>query len=167
MILVSALVLLSYASRAAGGKPPEDAAYKYSTAVGGLVQYAIILAIVLAIARPDLCRLLALRAPRAWRRALAAALVVFVVVYAISAVVSAFGDPGRRAGPHADEWDSSRASPFVGQLPRLRRVAPFVEELTFRGLGYSLLAPLGRQPPSSGSASRSGSPTGCWRGCRS
>ena len=45
-ILISALVLLSYASRASGGKPPEDAAYKYTTAVGGVVQYGIILAIV-------------------------------------------------------------------------------------------------------------------------
>ena len=58
-ILISALVLLSYASRASGGKPPEDAAYKYTTAVGGVVQYGIILAIVLAIARPDFRRLLA------------------------------------------------------------------------------------------------------------
>ena len=52
-ILVSLLVLLGYASRAAGGKPAKDVAYRYSTAASGLIQYAIILAVVLAIARPQ------------------------------------------------------------------------------------------------------------------
>src|SRR5207247_5320321 len=47
--LVSVLALLGYASRAAGGKPPKDAAYHYSTAASGIVQYAIILGVVLAI----------------------------------------------------------------------------------------------------------------------
>ena len=79
-VLVSALILLSYASRASGGKPPTDAAYKYTTAVGGVVQYGVILAVVLAIARPDFRRLLALRAPTSYARALTTALGVFVAM---------------------------------------------------------------------------------------
>ena len=131
-ILISALVLLSYASRASGGKPPEDAAYKYTTAVGGLVQYGIILAIVLAMA------------PSSYTRVLTTALGVFVVVYAISAIVSAFSDPGQEQGLTPDKWDSSRATPYVVNFLVFVVVAPVVEELTFRGLGYSLLEPLGR-----------------------
>ena len=138
-------MLLSYASRASGGKPPEDAAYKYTTAVGGLVQYGIILAIVLAIARPDFRRLLALRAPSSYARALTTALGVFVVVYAISAIVSAFSDPGQEQGLTPDKWDSSRVTPYVVNFLVFVVVAPVVEELTFRGLGYSLLEPLGPQ----------------------
>ena len=143
-VLVSALILLSYASRASGGKPPTDAAYKYTTAVGGVVQYGIILAVVLAIARPDFRRLLALRAPTSYGRALTTALGVFVVVYVISAIVSAFSDPGQEQGLTPDKWDSSRATPYVVNFLVFVVVAPVVEELTFRGLGYSLLEPLGR-----------------------
>ena len=143
-VLVSALILLSYASRASGGKPPTDAAYKYTTAVGGVVQYGIILAVVLAIARPDFRRLLALRAPTSYARALTTALGVFVVVYVISAIVSAFSDPGQEQGLTPDKWDSSRATPYVVNFLVFVVVAPVVEELTFRGLGYSLLEPLGR-----------------------
>jgi hypothetical protein len=143
-VLVSALILLSYASRASGGKPPTDAAYKYTTAVGGVVQYGIILAVVLAIARPDFRRLLALRAPTSYARALTTALGVFAVVYVISAIVSAFSDPGQEQGLTPDKWDSSRVTPYAVNFLVFVVVAPVVEELTFRGLGYSLLEPLGR-----------------------
>jgi uncharacterized protein len=143
VILVSVLALLGYASRATGGKPPKDAAYLYSTAASGVVQYAIILAVVLAITRPE-WSLLALRRPRAWGRTVAAVVIVFIAVYAVSAAVSAFGDPGREQGLTPTNWDSSRAVPFAVNFVVFVAVAPFVEEVTFRGLGYSLLEPLGR-----------------------
>jgi uncharacterized protein len=142
--LVSGLALLGYASRAAGGKPPENAAYQYSTAAGGVVQYGIILAIVLVIARPEWRRLLALRRPSSYRRALTTALGVFVVVYVISAIVSSFSHPGREQGLTPQHWDAHRISPYVVNFVVFVFVAPVVEELTFRGLGYSLLEPLGR-----------------------
>ena len=141
--LVSALVLLGYASRAAGGRPPKDAAYHYSTAIAGLVQYAIILGVVLAITRAD-HRLLALRRPSSYGRVLSTAFAVFVAVYATSAVVSAFSDPGREQGLTPSHWDSHRATQFAVNFLVFVAVAPAVEELTFRGLGYSLLDPLGR-----------------------
>jgi uncharacterized protein len=141
-ILVSVLTLLGYASRLSGGKPPKDAVYLYSTAASGLVQYAVILVVVLAIARPD-WSLLALRRPRGMTRTLTTVLIVFGTVYAASAIVSAFGDPGREQGLTPETWDSSRAVPFAVNFAVFVVAAPFVEELTFRGLGYSLLAPLG------------------------
>jgi membrane protease YdiL (CAAX protease family) len=142
VILVSVLALLGYASRASGGKPPKDAAYLYSTAASGLVQYAIVLAVVLLIARPD-WSLLALRRPRGWGRTLGAVLIVFGAVYAVSAIVAAYGDPGREQGLTPQGWDSSRAVPFAVNFVVFVAVAPVIEELTFRGLGYSLLRPLG------------------------
>jgi CAAX protease family protein len=142
-ILISALTLLGYASRASGGKPPENAAYQYTTAIGGFVQYAVILAIVLLIARPE-WRLLALRRPTSWGRALTTALAVLVVVYVISAIVAAFSDPGKEQGLTPDDWDPHRITPYVVNFLVFVAVAPFVEEVTYRGLGYSLLAPLGR-----------------------
>ena len=142
-ILVSVLALLGYASRAAGGKPPKDAAYLYSTAAAGIFQYAIILAVVLLIARPE-WSLLALRRPRGWARTLTAVVVVFGSVYLVSAIVSAYSDPGREQGLTPHGWDSGRAAPFVLNFVVFVVIAPFVEELTFRGLGYSLLAPFGQ-----------------------
>jgi CAAX protease family protein len=143
VILVSLLALIGYASRLSGGKPPDDAAYLYSTAASGLVQYGIILGVVLLIARPE-WSLLALRRPRTWGRTLAAVPVVFIAVYAAAAIVSAYGDPGKEQGLTPEGWDSSRAAPFVANFIVFVAVAPAVEELTFRGLGYSLLEPLGR-----------------------
>jgi membrane protease YdiL (CAAX protease family) len=141
--LVGVLTVLGYASRAAGGKPPKDAAYQYSTAVGGVIQYAIILAVVLAIARPN-WSLLALRRPTSLPRVLLTTLLVFVAVYATSAVVSAYSDPGREQGLTPDHWNSHRAVQYAVNFVVFVAVAPAVEELTFRGLGYSLLEPLGR-----------------------
>jgi uncharacterized protein len=141
--LVSALALLGYASRAAGGKPPKNAVYHYSTAVSGLVQYGIILAVVLTITRED-HRLLALRRPSSYGRVFSTALIALVAVYATGAVVSAYSDPGREQGLTPSHWDSHRTTPFVVNFLVFVAVAPAIEELTFRGLGYSLLEPLGR-----------------------
>ncbi len=143
-VLVSALAILGYASRAAGGKPPRDAAYQYSTAAGGIVQYAIILAIVLAIARPEWRRLLSLRAPRSYGRAVTAGLLAFAIVYAVAGIVSTYSHPDREQGLTPERWDPHRITPYAVNFVVFVAVAPAVEELTFRGLGYSLLAPLGR-----------------------
>jgi CAAX protease family protein len=142
-ILVSALALLGYASRASGGKPPANAAYQYTTAIGGIVQYGVILAIVLLITRPE-WRRLALRKPTSYGRAVTTALGVLVVVYVISAIVSALTDPGKEQGLTPDKWDPHRITPYVVNFIVFVGVAPFVEELTFRGLGYSVLEPLGQ-----------------------
>lgn len=141
--LVAALALLGYASRAGGGKPPRDAVYQYSTAVGGIVQYAVILALVLAIARPR-WELFALRRPSSYRRLLPAALLAFAAVYATSAIVSAYANPGREQGLTPTRWEPGRAAPFVVNFLVFVALAPVVEELTFRGLGYALLEPLGQ-----------------------
>jgi membrane protease YdiL (CAAX protease family) len=42
-----------------------------------------------------------------------------------------------------DRWEPDRAAAFAANCVVVVVVAPIVEELLFRGLGYSLLAPLG------------------------
>ena len=49
LVLVGVMIALAYVSRATGGKPDPQVLYKWSTAVGGLVQDSIILAIVLLL----------------------------------------------------------------------------------------------------------------------
>ena len=139
-VLVGVLAVISYAGRLAGAEPPDDVLYLWSTFVGALVQYTIMLVLVLAIARGlD-------RAPPRARGPGAA---------------PAGGGSGRHRA-RRDRRDRRRAEPVprrrrragpraagMGFLAGRRRssqmrsssalVAPFVEELLFRGLGYGLL----------------------------
>ena len=68
---------------------------------------------------------------------------VLVAVYVISAAVSPLLHPGREQGLTPDRWDSSRAAPFFANAFVVCVLAPLTEELTFRGLGFTLLRRLG------------------------
>jgi len=137
--LIGIQILLNYASRASGGKPPKNAIYHWDLAVGGLVQYAIILGIVLAIASPAPRRLLALRRPVSWASAIGLGVVVYVVVFGFASILDPILHPGREQGLTPSGWMSSHAAAFAANFFVIAVVAPIVEELTFRGLGYSLL----------------------------
>jgi membrane protease YdiL (CAAX protease family) len=144
-VLVTALASINYADRFASGKPPKDVLYQWSTAIGSAALFGVILGIVLALANGDL-ELLALRRPVSWPRAALQMFGVLVGIYVISLAVSPFLHPGREQGLTPDRWDSSRAAPFLANAFVVCVVAPFTEELTFRGLGFSLLRPLGAVP---------------------
>jgi CAAX protease family protein len=136
--LVGVLATLNYAARFSGASTPEDVLYLYSTAISSAVLFAMMLAVVLVIGRVD-WSMLALRRPRSWGRSFGLMLAVIVGVYLLGAVLAPFLDPGEEQGLTPDRWDSSRAAPFFVNAVVVVLVAPFVEELTFRGLGYSLL----------------------------
>jgi CAAX protease family protein len=144
LTLVGIQVLLGYGSRASGGKPPKDVVYHWSLAVGGLVQYAVFLAIVVAIAFEAPRRLLALRRPRSWPRAIGLAAAVLVGTYVLGSILDPLLHPGREQGLTPSGWQSQHAVAFAVNFIVLAGVAPIVEELTFRGLGYSLLEKWGR-----------------------
>ena len=143
--LVGILSTLAYSERAAGGKPPKDVLYQYGTAVSSLVGYALILVAVLAIAGGKR-ELLALRAPRSWRKALVLGLVLLVAVLVAGSLLDRFLHAGREQGLTPTGWDPSRALQYAANFAVVAGVAPFVEELTFRGLGYSLLSRFGAVP---------------------
>ena len=140
VILVVALAMLSYAANIAGGKPPSDVLYQWSTAVGALVQYAVILAIVLGIARGIAPATLGLRRPASWPRAAGLILVALLSIWVFGAILNVFLKAGEEQGLVPDGWDSSRAAPFVANFLVVALVAPFVEELTYRGLGFAAVA---------------------------
>jgi membrane protease YdiL (CAAX protease family) len=136
-ILVTALAALSYAANLAGGKPPNDVLYQWSSAVGALVQYGIILGIVLAIARGIAPATLGLRRPESWFRAAGWIAAALVTIWVLGAILDIFLKAGEEQGLVPDGWDSSRAAPFVANFLVVALVAPFVEELTYRGLGFA------------------------------
>ena len=144
LIFVLALTALAYAGRLGDSEPPEDIAYQYRYAIAAAVQYAVMLGILLLIARGlPLRELFALRRPRSWWRALVFAAIALVAIWIVSAALSPFLDATEEQGLVPDEWDSSRAGAFAAFFVVVAFIAPAVEELTYRGLGFSLLAPYG------------------------
>ena len=136
-ILVGVLAALSYAANIAGGKPPDDVLYQWATAVGAIVQYAIILAIALALARGIAPGVLGLRRPDSWARAAGAIAIALVGIWILGAILNVFLKAGEEQGLVPNGWDSSRAAPFVANFVVVAFVAPIVEEFTYRGLGYA------------------------------
>ncbi len=137
-ILVGVLASISYAANfAADGDPPDDALYRWSTAVGGLVQYAIILVVVLALARGLAPATLGLRAPASWRSAAGWLVAAMVAIWVIGAILNIFLEAGEEQGLVPDGWDPDRAAAFAANFVVVALVAPVVEELTYRGLGFA------------------------------
>jgi membrane protease YdiL (CAAX protease family) len=143
---VLAFTTLSYTLRFTSGKPPKDLLYRWSTVVGNLVQFAIIAAIVYGIAGAagERRRVLALRRPTSWRTALGVGVGIGVGMYVLTIVLGPILHPDREQGVTPDTWEPKHAAAYVVNGIVVAVVAPIVEELTFRGLGYSLLARYGR-----------------------
>jgi membrane protease YdiL (CAAX protease family) len=139
--LVTLLAAAAYASRLADSETPTDLLYLWSTFVGALVQYGIMFVLILAIARGLDRHLLALEVPEGRGRAIKLALVALVAIVAATAALNPFLDAGDEQGLVPDSWDSSRALPFLANAAVVTLVAPFVEELLYRGLGFGLLTP--------------------------
>jgi len=150
--LVGLLAALNYAARFSGSSSTSSNAhndvYSYSTFAGGLIVYLVWLGAVLWIAagRRDL---LALRLPRSLPRAAGLAVAAVAAIYLIEAIVSVIPlpeSPGKEQGLTPTHWEPAHAGAFAANVVLYALVAPVVEELTFRGLGQSLLAFLGRWP---------------------
>ncbi len=140
-VLVGLLAAASYGARLAGSEVADDVLYQWSTFAGALIQYGIMLILILAIAHGFDRPLLGLELPVAKGRAALLAVAALVLIFAASAALSPFLDAGDEQGLVPDNWDSSRAVPFLANAAVVILVAPFVEELLYRGLGYGLLAP--------------------------
>jgi membrane protease YdiL (CAAX protease family) len=122
--------------------------YSYSTFVGGTILYAVWLGVVLLIVI-DRFDLLALRPPRRWGRALGLGVGVVVTIFVWEGVISYLPlpeSPGKEQGITNVSWQPAHAGAFAANFVLFAVIAPFVEELTFRGAGQSLLRFLGRTP---------------------
>jgi len=142
--LVLAVAALAYASTFAGADANEgssDFFYRWDTFIGGLVQDALLLGLVLWIVhRGPAAALLALHRPRSWLRAAGLMLLVLVFVWALGVALDPYLHPGDEQGLVPDRWRPEEAAPFAANLGFTTLAVPVVEELTFRGAGFSLLA---------------------------
>ena len=136
---------LNYTARFSGPSPPKDVAYRWESSIGALIQFAVVLAIVLLIARSRNKReFFALRRPTSWGLAAAISLVVVVVILLIAQALSPFADPEAEQGLIPTYWDPDRIAQFAAFAFAVTIVGPIVEELMFRGAGFSLLEPFGQ-----------------------
>jgi hypothetical protein len=139
--VIGFLITLNYVLNYTVSESEQDkqtALFKYSTAIGSAFIYAVMLAVMLAIAGSHR-NLLALRSPRSWLNALGVLVVALFASYIAIAIIDHFLHGGREQGLVPKRWQHSDLGPYLANWLVVAGVAPFVEELTFRGLGYSLL----------------------------
>jgi membrane protease YdiL (CAAX protease family) len=148
LVFFGVLVALNFASRLA----PEDAddemgdlLYRWDFAVAGSIQFTIMLLVVLWIAAgPERRQLLGLRAPRSWSAALGLALLGLCVVFVTAAALEPILHAGEEQGLTPEGWDPDHAAAFAANAVVVAVFAPIVEELMFRGIGFTLLERFGR-----------------------
>ena len=145
LFLVGALAALAYGSRASGGKPESDALYRYSTAIGSIVIYLILLGVVLYGIGAGLQRaeFFALRRPESWPRALGWVAGGYLAIFAGAGLLLLALDAGDEQGLTSGDWDSSRAGAYAANFLAVAFVGPVVEELVYRGAGMSLFLRFG------------------------
>ena len=147
--LVGFVSALNYIGNYAGSSSKEStdtALFHYSTAIGGDRRLRVILVIVVWIAAGRVCLpwegirnpLLALRAPQSWLRALGLAAATLLVAGLVISVIDSFLHGGREQGVVPKHFMHGHAAEYAANWVVIAGVAPFVEETTYRGLGFSL-----------------------------
>lgn len=140
LALVGGLATIAYAGRLTVGKPDRDLLYQYSSAVAALVQYALLLGLLLLVARGlDRRELFALRAPTSVGGAVKLGLGALVSIYLVAAALNPFLHAGAEQGLTPDRWEPDRLGGYLANAVAIAIVAPIVEELVFRGAGVTLL----------------------------
>lgn len=144
-ILVGSMILLAFSSAAtAEEEETRDLVYEYEFGLAGTVVYALILGLVLLIARGlDWRETFALRSPDSWPKAGALMLGTLVAVFAVGVALEAVFHAGEEQGLDPSGWQPDRAGALALSALAVVVVAPIAEEMTFRGLGFFLLSQFG------------------------
>jgi len=145
LAFVLAISGIGYAGQAADSELPDDFVYRYSAAILGLVQFAlffgVLLLILLGLPKREM---FGVQRPSSWRRAVGYLFAGLVAIWLLSFALSPFLDASEEQGIVPEEWDPDRIGAFLAFGAVATFVAPLVEELTFRGIGFALLAPYGK-----------------------
>jgi membrane protease YdiL (CAAX protease family) len=147
LALVAAVSAIEYSARfsSSPSKNTSDDVYSYSAFAGGLIFYLLILGVVLAIAF-DRADLLALRRPARNAALIAGGVLIATYLWELVVVELPVRNPGKEQGLTPTHWEPAHAGAFAANVVLFTVVAPIVEELTFRGVGQSLLRFAGRWP---------------------
>jgi membrane protease YdiL (CAAX protease family) len=142
---VGIFAALAYAGRFAGGVEQDaEPLYEWATGILGLVQFVIVGCVILLIAiHAPKRELFALRRPTSWWQALWISILIYVGMLLLSLAMSPFLDPAAEQGLVPETWPPPSAAAFAFNAFVVIAIAPTIEELTFRGLGFSLLLRFG------------------------
>ena len=126
-----------------GTEDDSEALYDPDLAVAGLIQYTILVLIAIGIARlfPRPIDALGLRRFRA--RWVWISFVVVAVTLAVGIALEPILHGGEDQGLAPDNWEPDHATAFIVNAAMIVLVAPFVEELFFRGIGVRALTIFG------------------------
>jgi membrane protease YdiL (CAAX protease family) len=117
--------------------------YKYSFGAGSAVVYGIVVTLTLVIANFLGEPLAEVGLKRFSWRWLAIAVGLIVLVMFLAALLEPYLHASKKQGLEPDVWRPHRAAAFAFNALVASVVAPFAEELFFRGLGVRVLLPLG------------------------
>jgi membrane protease YdiL (CAAX protease family) len=147
-VVVGGVAAINYAAYGhSTSSSHSDDIYSYAAFTDGVVFYALVLGatLLIAIDRRDLLALRRPRIPLAVKLGLGAIVGILVLEYAVTALP--VEDPGKEQGLTPTHWEPSHAGAFAANVVLFCAIAPFVEELLFRGVGYSLVrSSLGAAP---------------------
>jgi membrane protease YdiL (CAAX protease family) len=117
--------------------------YDAGLAVAGVIQYTILVLIAVGLARmfPRPTDALGLRRFRG--RWLWISFVVVAATLAVGIALEPLLHGGEEQGLAPDDWESEHAAAFAANTAMIVLVAPFVEELFFRGIGVRALTYFG------------------------
>ena len=139
-MLVGAVAAINYAAYGTQSDTSEEI-YHWSSFANGTLFYAVVLGLTLLIAGGSR-ELLALRPISIpWRTAarVAGGAIAAVLIWEYVVVLLPVEDPGKEQGLTPTHWEPKHAAAFAANVLLFVVIAPFVEELLFRGLGYTLL----------------------------
>lgn len=137
--------ILAYTAQLSDGPPAKDLAYKWESSILALVEYAIVFGVAMLLTLGlDRRRFFGFRRPTSWWRSVRISTAVLFAIFVIGAVVGQFGDAEKEQGLIPESWDSHKIAQFAAFTAIVTVAAPIVEEVMFRGVGYGLLEPFGR-----------------------
>ena len=87
--------------------------------------------------------LLALRRPRSLRRAAGLGVAVLIGIFVLGALLDPILHGGREQGLTPTHWEPKHAAAYAANSFVVAVLAPIVEELAYRGLGFTLLSRFG------------------------
>ncbi|MFN2472089.1 MAG: lysostaphin resistance A-like protein [Gaiellaceae bacterium] len=145
LALVALLSTLAYAANA-GDEPPDDFVYRWESLWNALPNLVLLGIAILIAGWPRTLEMLALRPPQSWWRALGLGTTIVIAVVVFEAALSRWLQPGEEQGLVPTGWDGGRAPQFFANFALIVLLVPIVEELTFRGVGFTLLRRFGRWP---------------------
>lgn len=140
------LATTSYAGRLSGGlaELPADTFFRFSTAIVTLAIDGLLLLVVVLIGwGPPLRETFALRPPPSWGRAALIGAATLVGAYALSFSLVALLPDVVREQSVPEYWDDGRIGAWAANVIVIALFVPVFEEALCRGLGFSLLEPLG------------------------